>query len=71
MIALPSRPTLHRTTPKLLSTTETARRLGVSDRTVLSWAQDGRLASIRTPGGHRRYPVASVEQVRAVMYGEA
>jgi excisionase family DNA binding protein len=51
----------------LLRTTEVARRLQVSARTVLAWAQAGKLPSILTPGGHRRYPAQGVEQVLATM----
>jgi excisionase family DNA binding protein len=51
----------------LLRTTEVARRLQVSARTVLAWAQAGKLPSILTPGGHRRYPAQGVEQVLAAM----
>jgi excisionase family DNA binding protein len=51
----------------LLRTTEVARRLQVSARTVLAWAQAGKLPSILTPGGHRRYPAYGVEQVLATM----
>ena len=51
----------------LLRTTEVARRLQVSARTVLAWAQAGKLPSILTPGGHRRYPAQGVEQVLQIM----
>jgi excisionase family DNA binding protein len=51
----------------LLRTTEVARRLGVSARAVLVWAQAGKLPSILTPGGHRRYPAQGVEQVLQAM----
>jgi excisionase family DNA binding protein len=51
----------------LLRTTEVARRLLVSARTVLAWAQAGKLPSILTPGGHRRYPAQGVERVLATM----
>ena len=44
-----------------------ARRLQVSARTVLAWAQAGKLPSILTPGGHRRYPAQGVEQVLQTM----
>lgn len=57
--------------PELLRTQEVARRLQVSQRTVLAWAQAGKLPSIRTPGGQRRYPAAGVEQVWAVMHEHA
>ena len=51
----------------LLRTTEVARELQVSARTVLAWAQAGKLPSILTPGGHRRYPARGVAQVLAAM----
>ncbi len=45
-----------------LSTSEVARRLGVSVGTVRRWSDTGHLAAYRTPGGQRRY---SAEQVDA------
>lgn len=45
---------------KLLTPTEVATMLRVDPKTVTRWAQAGRLASIRTPGGHRRYDEAEV-----------
>lgn len=50
-------------TPELLSTPQVAARLRVSSRTVLTWAAAGKLPSIRTPGGHRRYPAPAIEQI--------
>jgi excisionase family DNA binding protein len=32
----------------------------VSERAVTDWARRGRIPSVRTPGGHRRYPAAEV-----------
>jgi len=32
----------------------------VSPKTVSAWAQEGRLASLCTLGGHRRYPDAEI-----------
>lgn len=46
----------------LLRTSEVAALFRVSERAVTEWAKQGRLASLRTPGGHRRYPI---EEVRA------
>jgi excisionase family DNA binding protein len=51
----------------LLRTAEVARKLQVSTRTVLAWAQAGKLPSVLTPGGHRRYPMWGVEQVLRTM----
>lgn len=43
------------------STREAARRLGVSVRTVQLWVEEGRLDAWKTPGGHRRIWVSSLE----------
>lgn len=50
--------------PELLTRAEVAALFGVSPRTVTGWANGGRLASIRTLGGHRRY---AGDQVHAVL----
>jgi len=52
------------TTARLLRTREVAQLFQVSERAVNGWAQRGRIASLRTPGGHRRYPA---EEVRALL----
>jgi excisionase family DNA binding protein len=48
---------------ELLRTGEVARRLRVPARTVARWSRQGRLASVRTLGGHRRYPRAQVDRL--------
>ena len=53
----------------LLRTDEVARKLQVSTRTVLAWAQAGKLHSVLTPGGHRRYPQWGVDEVLKAMTG--
>lgn len=45
---------------RLLRTGEVARLFRVSERAVTEWAARGRLPSLRTPGGHRRYPADEV-----------
>lgn len=40
---------------------EAARLLKVSPRTITRWAREGRLPSITTLGGHRRFPRATIE----------
>ena len=40
-----------------LSMREASRQMGVSAATLRTWADDGRVASYRTPGGHRRFRV--------------
>jgi excisionase family DNA binding protein len=50
--------------PTLLTPAEVAALFRVDPKTVTRWAKQGRLASIRTLGGHRRYDEA---QVRALL----
>ncbi|TAK74279.1 MAG: response regulator [Aquabacterium sp.] len=45
----------------VLTTSEVAKRLGVSLRTVQLWVEAGILPAARTPGGHRRIPATAVE----------
>ncbi|WP_325050837.1 helix-turn-helix domain-containing protein [Actinomadura spongiicola] len=45
----------------LLTITEVARMFGVSGATVTRWAVEGKLASVRTLGGHRRFSREQVE----------
>ena len=49
---------------RLLRTREVALLFQVSERAVTDWARKGRIPSVRTPGGHRRYPA---EQVRTLL----
>ena len=49
---------------ELLTTAETARRLGVGPSTVKRWADDGLLACVRTAGGHRRFVSQEVERFK-------
>ena len=48
---------------RLLSSREVASLFRVSSRTVTSWAADGRLPSVRTPGGHHRFAVQAVREL--------
>ena len=58
---------LSRTTQpvELMTTGEVAALFRVDPKTVHTWARDGRIACIRTPGGHRRYPVPEVRALLA------
>jgi len=42
---------------------EVAQVLRVSPKTVTRWAKEGKLASRRTLGGHRRYARADIESL--------
>lgn len=45
----------------LMTPAEVAQAFHVDPKTVTRWAVAGRLRSVRTPGGHRRYFKAEVE----------
>jgi excisionase family DNA binding protein len=47
--------TAHPEAPALLTPREVAALFRVDPKTVTRWAKSGKLRSIRTMGGHRRY----------------
>lgn len=47
----------------LLRTSDVAVLFQVSERTVAEWARRGRIPSVRTPGGHRRYPAGRIREL--------
>lgn len=53
---------------RLLTPGEVAQLFRVDPNTVARWANKGRLTSIRTPGGHRRFKET---EVRKLLAGEA
>ncbi len=53
-----------------LTTAEVAFLFQVSPRTVTDWASKGRISSILTPGGHRRYSAKEVKRLLDASYGE-
>ncbi len=55
-------------TESLLTPSEVATIFRVDPKTVTRWAKAGKLTSIRTLGGHRRYREA---EVRALLAGSA
>lgn len=50
----------NRTPRRLLMPSEVAAIFRLDPKTVTRWAAAGRLTSIRTPGGHRRFDEAEV-----------
>jgi excisionase family DNA binding protein len=52
---------------RLLRTSEVAALAGVDPRTVLRWAEAGKLAHTWTIGGHRRYHPDDAEALAAGM----
>ena len=52
----------------LLTPAEVAAMFRVDPKTVTRWAKAGRVSSLRTPGGHRRYRES---EIRALLAGGA
>jgi excisionase family DNA binding protein len=51
---------------RLLTSPEVGALFRVDSKTVTRWAKAGRISSIRTPGGHRRYRES---EIRALLNG--
>lgn len=47
----------------LLTVSEVADLFGVSAKTVSRWAREGRISSVRTLGGHRRFRESQVREL--------
>ena len=56
---------------RLLTPAEVAAMFRVDPKTVTRWAKDGKLTSVRTLGGHRRYPEAEVRALLDQISGTA
>ncbi|MFF5265515.1 BldC family transcriptional regulator [Actinomadura viridis] len=52
-------------TEQLLTPAEVATMFRVDPKTVTRWAQAGKITSIRTLGGHRRYRAAEIKALLA------
>ena len=49
---------------ELLTPREVAHLFGVDPKTVTRWARAGRLTTVRTLGGHRRYLNSEIDALR-------
>lgn len=49
------------TEDKLLTPREVAKAFRVDPKTVTRWAAAGRIPSVKTPGGHRRFRKADID----------
>jgi excisionase family DNA binding protein len=56
---------------RLLTPGEVAALFRVDPKTVTRWASAGRIGSIRTPGGHRRFRESEVRSMLADLTSEA
>jgi len=52
-------------TERLLTPRQVATLFRVDPKTVTRWASSGRIGSIRTPGGHRRYRETEIRALLA------
>ena len=59
------------TAEHLLTPGEVASLFRVDPKTVTRWASAGRIGSIRTPGGHRRFRESEVRNMLASLTSEA
>jgi excisionase family DNA binding protein len=66
-----SAPTLHKAQDSLLTPGQVAALFHVDPKTVTRWAHAGRLGSLRTPGGHRRFRETEVMQLLSSLTTEA
>jgi excisionase family DNA binding protein len=53
-----------------LRTAEVAELLHVSSKTISRWAREGKLPSVRTLGGHRRFPEQPIRDVATRLSGD-
>lgn len=59
------------TPERLLTPGEVAQMFRVDPKTVTRWASSGRIGSIKTPGGHRRFRESEVRRMLAQNTNEA
>jgi excisionase family DNA binding protein len=55
--------------PEWISLKDAAQRLGVHPTTLRRWADAGEISVMLTPGGHRRFAIADIEQFEARRHG--
>jgi excisionase family DNA binding protein len=53
---------------RMLTPSEVAALFRVDPKTVTRWAASGRVSSIRTPGGHRRFRES---EIRKLLHGDS
>lgn len=71
VMATPTQPTAGDAAEHLLTPGEVASLFRVDPKTVTRWASAGRIGSIRTPGGHRRFRESEVRSMLASLTSEA
>ncbi|SEK73854.1 BldC family transcriptional regulator [Rhodococcus maanshanensis] len=66
-----SAPSFRATQESLLTPGQVAALFHVDPKTVTRWAHAGRLGSLRTPGGHRRFRESEVMELLRSLTTEA
>ena len=66
-----SAPTFNTAADALMTPGQVAALFHVDHKTVTRWAHAGRLGSLRTPGGHRRFRETEVMQLLRSLTTEA
>ena len=56
---------------RFLRTSDVAKMLHVSPKTVSRWAKEGRLPHLSTLGGHRRFPASEIEKLMRELSGSS
>jgi len=56
---------------RLLTPSEVARLFRVDPKTVTRWAAAGRISSIKTPGGHRRFHESEVRLLLGELFSQS
>ena len=54
-------------TPRLLTISQAAARLGIHPDTLRAWADKGLVPMVRTPTGYRRFNPEEIDRLRAEM----
>ena len=57
--------------PEYLLAAQVGRLLHVSPKTVSGWATQGKLPYVRTLGGHRRFPEATIRELAERLAAES
>lgn len=58
---------MNQESPKLLTISQAAARLGVHPNTLRSWADKGLVPHVKLPSGYRRFTEEQIEQTRKEM----
>ena len=55
---------------RLINIDKAANLLGVTKATLRAWDSDGKIKSVRTSGGHRRFLLSDVQRLQGIERGK-